>query len=167
MRIQNKSQNHPFTNIALSNNCRVVPGRAPPGPLFLRCCDSWASSIRAPFLRCRGSSILNVDQYHSRAITIATTNYSFFFISATFFILFFFSLFFFNCNASEGFPPGYRARFSLQFSLAFFSKLLLYFYSQINLTSFFSFPTTNLIDYFVFISVRSGRIVQLETGTQH
>ena len=42
-------------------NCRVVPGRAPPGPLFLRCCGSRASSIRAPFLRCRGSSILNVD----------------------------------------------------------------------------------------------------------
>ena len=159
MRIQNKYQNHPFTNIALPNNCRVVPGRAPPGPLFLRCCGSWASSNRAPFLRCRGSSILNVDQYHSRAITIATTNYSFFSFQLLFSYYFSFH-FFFNCNASEGFPPGYRARFSLQFSLAFASKLLLYFYSQINLTSFFSFPTTNLIDYFVFISVRSGRIVQ-------
>ena len=142
MRIQNKSQNHPFTNIALPNNCRVVPGRAPPGPLFLRCCGSRASSIRAPFLRCHGSSILNVDQYHSRAITIATTNYSFFFISATFFhIIFSFSLSFFNCNASEGFPPGYRARFSLQFSLVFFSKLLplLLFANKSNLI-FFHFP---------------------------
>ena len=149
MRIQNKYQNYPFTNIALPNNCYVVPGRAPPGPLFLRCCGSWASSIRAPFLRCRGSSILNMDQYHSRAITIATTNYSFFFISATFFhIIFSISLFFSIAMQVKVFLRATGPGFPFNFLQPFFSKLLLYFYLQINLTSFFSFPTTNLTDYF-------------------